>query len=71
MLTGKNFALFVHHRDLSFDSHKRFCTQDFACWAYVLDYGESKKDCLNFCRNKSSHDKSRGGNRTRDLRDTE
>ena len=42
------------HRDLNFDSHKRFCTRDFACWAYILDYGESKKRCLNYCRNKSS-----------------
>ena len=45
----------MDHRDLNLDSHKRFCTRDFARWAYVLDYGESKKDCLNYCRNKSSH----------------
>ena len=37
------------------NSHKRFCTRDFACWAYILDYGESKKRCLSSCRNKSSH----------------
>ena len=35
------------HRDLKSDSHKRFGNRDFACWAYILDYGESKKDCLN------------------------
>ena len=43
------------HRDLNFNSHKRFCTRDFATWAYILDYGESKKRCLSSCRNKSSH----------------
>ena len=43
------------HRDLNFDSHKRFCTRDFACWAHILDYCESKKDCLNSCRNRSAH----------------
>ena len=43
------------HRDLKSDSHKRFPTRDFACWAYILDYGESKKGCLNKFRNRSAH----------------
>ena len=43
------------HRDLKSDSHKRFPTRDFACWAYILDYGESKKGCLNYFRNRSAH----------------
>ena len=43
------------HRDLKSDSHKRFGTRDFAFWAYILGYGESKKDCLNSCRNRSAH----------------
>ena len=30
------------------NSHKRFCSRNFACWSYILDHGESKKDCLNF-----------------------
>ena len=25
----------IDHRELNFDSHKRFCTRDFACWAYI------------------------------------
>ena len=51
------------HRDLNFDSHKRFCTRDFACRANILDNRKSKKDCLNFGRNKSSHHlPSRGSN---------
>ena len=49
------FSSFSVHRDLNFDSHKRFCTRDFTCWLYVLDHGGSKKDCLSSCRNKSSH----------------
>ena len=43
------------HRDLKSDSHKRFGNRDFACWAYILDYGESKKGCLNYFRNRSAH----------------
>ena len=58
------------HRDLNFESHKRFCTRDFARWAFILDYGKSKKGCLNFGRNKSSHENSRDGVRTRALMDT-
>ena len=42
------------HRDLKFDSHKRFGNRDFACWAYILDYGDSKKGCLNYFRNRSA-----------------
>ena len=44
----------TYHRDLNFDSHKRFCTRDFAYQTYILDYGESKKRCLSSCRNRSS-----------------
>ena len=43
------------HRDLNFDSRKRFGTRDFAFWAYILGYGESKKSCLNSGRNRSAH----------------
>ena len=51
------------YRGLNFDSHNRFCTRDFASWACILDYGGSKKGCLNSCRNKSSnHLPSRGSN---------
>ena len=52
---------FINHRDLNFDSLKRFCTRDFSSWANVLDYGKSKKDCLNFGRNKSSHANPQAG----------
>ena len=55
------------HRDLNFVSHKWFCTRDFACWACILDYVESKKDCLNSCRNRNFIT-SRDGIRTHDLR---
>ena len=30
------------------NSHKRFCSRNFACWSYNLDHGESKKDCLDY-----------------------
>ena len=43
------------HRDLKFDSHKRFGTQDFAHWTYILGHGESKKGCLNSVHNRSAH----------------
>ena len=43
------------HSDLKSDSHIRFPTRDFACWAYILGYGESKKSCLNYFRNRSAH----------------
>ena len=45
----------ITHRDLKSDSHNRFPTRDFACWAYILNYGESKKGCLNYFRNRSAH----------------
>ena len=48
-------TFYLKHRDLKSDSHNRFPTRDFACWAYILDYGESKKDCLNYFRNRSAH----------------
>ena len=51
----KRKYIVVVHRDLKSDSHKRFPTRDFACWAYILDYGESKKRCLNYFRNRSAH----------------
>ena len=62
-ITASNLSVSLPttHRDLNFDSHKRFGTRDFAFWAYILSYGESKKDCLNSCRNKSSHTKSQPG----------
>ena len=43
------------HRSLNSDSHKRFCNRDFAYGPYILDYGESKKCCLNSGRNRSAH----------------
>ena len=46
-MAKKAFFVFTSHGDLKSDSHKRFGNRDFACWAYILDYGESKKDCLN------------------------
>ena len=49
------------HRSLNSNSDKRFCNRDFACWRYILDHGESKKDCLSSCRNKSSHANPRVG----------
>ena len=51
------------HRALQSDSNKRFCTRGFACRAFILGHGESKKSCLNYCRNRSSnHLPSRGSN---------
>ena len=45
---------YMYHRYLNLDSHKRFCTRDFSCWAYISDYGESKKHYLSSCRNRSA-----------------
>ena len=42
------------HRDLKSDSNKRFPNRNFACWAYILDYGESKKGCLSYFCNRSA-----------------
>ena len=52
----RGLILLTHpHRDLNSDSHKRFGTRDYASWAYILDYGESNKGCLNYFRNRSAH----------------
>ena len=54
-LTILSFYHGLAHRDLKPDSHKRFPTRGFACWAYILGLGEPKKDCLNYFRNRSAH----------------
>ena len=33
----------------------RFCTQDFACWPYILGHGGYKKICLKYFCNRSAH----------------
>ena len=46
-------TIWALHRSLKSNSHKRFCTRDLACCPYILGHGESKKDCLNLCRNRN------------------
>ena len=41
------------YRNLKSNSHKRFCNRDFAFSPYIFDHGESKKGCLDSCRNRN------------------
>ena len=58
------------HKDLNFDSHKRFCTRDFACWPYILGHGKSKKKLSKHLPQQKLPYKSPGGVRTRELLDS-
>ena len=63
MCSGFQVPVWRVHRALKSDSNKRFCTRGFAFGAFILGHGESKKSCLNYCRNRSSnHLPSRGSN---------
>ena len=41
------------HSDLNSNSHKRFCNRLLTLQGTLLGYGESKKGCLNVCRNRN------------------
>ena len=41
------------HRDLKSISHKSFCNRLLTIQGIILGHSESKKDCLDFCRNRN------------------
>ena len=63
------FSTCILHRDLKSHSHISFCNRLLTIRAIILGHGESKKGCLNFCRNRN-FSTSLGGIRTHDLRIT-
>ena len=56
----------TEHRDLKSTSHKNLSIQILTIQGIILGHEESKKDCLNSCRNRSAH--PRDGDRTHDLK---
>ena len=44
---------FTVHRNLKSNSHIRFCNRHLNLQNIILDHGESKKSCLNSCRNRN------------------
>ena len=43
----------VLHRALKSNSHKSFCNRVLTIQVIILGHRESKKSCLNFCRNRN------------------
>ena len=64
-----NQTFCVYWFDLNSSSHKRFCSRLLTLQGTLLGHGESKKSCLNVCRNRN-FSTSRDGIRTHDLRMT-